>query len=829
MKMVSNISFKSNIYPAIHNDDKNKFEKWVCYSDAYLAKVTSREKMDQIREKQILRSLPRFWTETQALVFSSMKHNPYIGIIIKDNEYTIVKNDNIPKANFIRYDPSEYNPGSINKRIESYKQFLTPIITEDYSPDSVNEERLEKSTFSGTPNVEIKSILEIISHREDTTETDEDRFSDISNEETPVVSLKKERISELDSLGNIFNRFIETEQSEIIETDPDQVIFVDAGPGTGKTYALIERIQYMVEICDVPANEIQVLSFTNAAVNEIRERLNKIIKNGGDRSLANVDIRTFHSFAWWLIAQANAQRWHTVNMHNLSFDQSIKIASRILSNHLYYPQVVGNWRHFLVDEIQDLTNYLARFVLYIINACLDNKIGITVLGDSCQAIYDYTMNDEKEAPMSSQDFYNALVRKTDDIGLYMSMSKNHRQIDSLSVFTEGFRKAILSQSIEIMQKEVVDISKRIKRIEGNDLLIADDMMIDKIRDNNHNHKICFMCRNNGQTLKLSSVFRKKGIDHILNFETTENNYAAWISDLFYNYEKKYIVHDDFISKYNTFIGAVNSKDPEEIWQKILYLTKSDGYVFISDFLRAVGSSKIDDTCFRHTNVGSNVLVSNIHRTKGREYDHVIVDQAFVNDLIERKLEIGEYKTLYVALTRPKSSLFSAQLSESIKNQGVYKILIFKTKRSRFGRMKNEKVFNFELLSNLDICIESYLDKKIQSYLKNIGIGDPIRLKRQKENGRIVYNILHTFEDRATVIGKLEDTFKDDLSARMKLSDSDYINLPDTITDLYVSGKYTYIATEDYLKTHPEIIRTSPNGVWQWVEFIGIGYASYDTY
>ena len=250
--------------------------------------------------------------------------------------------------------------------------------------------------------------------------------------------------------------------------------------------------------------------------------------------------------------------------------------------------------------------------------------------------------------------------------------------------------------------------------------------------------------------------------------------------------------------------------------------------FYLEFTQNVHKKTVFYGCFRYINQTNNILVSNIHKTKGREYDHVIIDQSFADDLINRKQEIGEYKTLYVALTRPKLSIYSAQLSDS-KNKDVYRIDIFKTKRSRWGRMKYDRVNNFELLSEIDICYESFLPRTIQAYLKNINIGDPIILKRARENGRIVYNIFHTLKDEATKIGRLQDTFKDDISARMKLSDEDYIKLPETITDLYVSGKYSYIATDDYLKTHPEIGQLSPNGVWQWVEFIGIGLASYDTY
>lgn len=827
--MYSNIFLKSNIYPAKRNDYKDKYEKYILYSDEYLSKIQSQKKMIQIREKHILRSLPRYWTLAQQDFFESGENNPYIGIIVKNGEYIFIRNADIPSRNFIKYNPIDYD---YNYSLKNYSLNDLLIKNEDiYNYEDKNKEKIItaflESEYIG-PIIDTENILTAIAEikNKDAKILDDDVFYEGDEQKQDRIETNVVQTEKTDD-KNIFSRFIYTKQKDIIEADPDNVIFVDAGPGTGKTYTLIERIKYLVMNSDVTADEMLILCFTNAAVNEIKERLNTVIKNGGDRSLANVDIRTFHSFAWWLIVQANEQKWDNIKMHDLNYDLSIKIASKIMSNRTYYTQIVGNWSHFIVDEIQDLTNHLARFVLHIVNACLENKkTGITVLGDSCQAIYDYTLRDVNN-PMSSQNFYDALVRKTENVGLYYSLIENHRQKDKLSDFSLDYRKAILSQNIDQMQNEVVKISEKITRIDGNYLSVADERMIKKIRNDNNNQKICFVSRNNGQTLRLSSVFKKKGIEHKLNANMTELNFAVWVSEIFYDYNKKYINRDEFVARYNSLVSNKCTKSPEEIWERILYQTKLNDSVYTTDLLRAIGSSKIDDIYFRYINEGS-ILVSNIHKTKGREYDHVIIDQAFIDDLINRNHEIGEYKTLYVALTRPKLSVYSAQLSDS-KNKDVYKIDVFKTKRSRWGRMKYDRVINFELLSDIDICFESFLPKTIQSYLKNIKIGDPIILKRAKENGRILYNILHILKDETTKIGQLQDTFRDDLSARMKLSDEDYINLPDTITDLYVSGKYSYIATDDYLKTHPEISQLSPNGVWQWVEFIGIGLASYDTY
>ncbi|SFE17526.1 tetratricopeptide repeat protein [Succiniclasticum ruminis] len=207
---------------------------------------------------------------------------------------------------------------------------------------------------------------------------------------------------------NIFDFFSECKQSDIITASPRKSFFVDAGPGTGKTYTLIQKLNYMVTQEGVEADGILVLCFTNAAVDEIRFRLKQFVANGADRSLVLVDVRTFHSFAWWLINEANSELidsgWDPVNMASLYFEKSLVYAKKIFES--FGQEVVARWEYFIVDEIQDLTNTLGNFVLEIINACLSVGCGVSVLGDACQAIYDY--QESQSNSLKSGEFYKTL-------------------------------------------------------------------------------------------------------------------------------------------------------------------------------------------------------------------------------------------------------------------------------------------------------------------------------------------------------------------------------------------------------------------------------------
>jgi len=67
-----------------------------------------------------------------------------------------------------------------------------------------------------------------------------------------------------------------------------------AGPGTGKTLTLTRRIVYLIEAEDVKPDEMMALTFTRAAVAELKSRLEGEV---GPQRAGEVRVSTLHSFA----------------------------------------------------------------------------------------------------------------------------------------------------------------------------------------------------------------------------------------------------------------------------------------------------------------------------------------------------------------------------------------------------------------------------------------------------------------------------------------------------------------------------------------------------
>ena len=72
-----------------------------------------------------------------------------------------------------------------------------------------------------------------------------------------------------------------------------------AGPGTGKTFTIINRIKNMIKNKNVNAEEILCLTFTDAAANEMRSRLNAELEEVS----SGVNIYTYHGFCCEVIEE----------------------------------------------------------------------------------------------------------------------------------------------------------------------------------------------------------------------------------------------------------------------------------------------------------------------------------------------------------------------------------------------------------------------------------------------------------------------------------------------------------------------------------------------
>ena len=87
------------------------------------------------------------------------------------------------------------------------------------------------------------------------------------------------------------------EQQAAIRAGPEGAFLIAAGPGTGKTFTMVQRFRWLVERRAVAPEAILAVTFTEAAATELRERLTREL----DRPLDEAWIGTFHGICTRLL------------------------------------------------------------------------------------------------------------------------------------------------------------------------------------------------------------------------------------------------------------------------------------------------------------------------------------------------------------------------------------------------------------------------------------------------------------------------------------------------------------------------------------------------
>ena len=95
--------------------------------------------------------------------------------------------------------------------------------------------------------------------------------------------MKKNKIKELKCLDKYQLKAV---------TSKRKVTLVLAGAGCGKTFTIVKKIEYLINVLNFDPRSILCISFTNAAVNDLKEKIN-----------SKVDVMTFHKLALKIIGK----------------------------------------------------------------------------------------------------------------------------------------------------------------------------------------------------------------------------------------------------------------------------------------------------------------------------------------------------------------------------------------------------------------------------------------------------------------------------------------------------------------------------------------------
>ncbi|MFO7936083.1 MAG: RecQ family ATP-dependent DNA helicase [Kiritimatiellia bacterium] len=186
------------------------------------------------------------------------------------------------------------------------------------------------------------------------------------------------------------------DQMRIVCSPLNRNILILAGPGSGKTRAVVHRCAYLLRVARVRSRGILVCCFNHNAAMELRRRLYGL---AGDDA-RGVTVQTYHGLAMRLLGLSVADM-NENNRESLDFDQLLKDAVALLEGEKTLAgmeadetrdRLLAGYEHILVDEYQDIDEMQYRMISAIAGRTLndpDRKLSICAVGDDDQSIYGF--------------------------------------------------------------------------------------------------------------------------------------------------------------------------------------------------------------------------------------------------------------------------------------------------------------------------------------------------------------------------------------------------------------------------------------------------------
>lgn len=187
------------------------------------------------------------------------------------------------------------------KRLLECGRFIENLMKEDrYIARSEYSSKMEEYS----PDVEFFSVLkksgmlESFCKQNNITVDQVDEISELHDnivkhmEERNTVFVKEKMLEEKEYLDTVLkdvdpNVVLDEDQRRVILTDEDYCLVI-AGAGAGKTTTVAAKVKYLVDKQGIDPGQILVISYTNKAVNELKDKIQKSLG-------INCPIATFHS------------------------------------------------------------------------------------------------------------------------------------------------------------------------------------------------------------------------------------------------------------------------------------------------------------------------------------------------------------------------------------------------------------------------------------------------------------------------------------------------------------------------------------------------------
>lgn len=463
-------------------------------------------------------------------------------------------------------------------------------------------------------------------------------------------------------------------QMEIISDKESRCIVVAAGPGSGKTRVLVHKLASLLLLEDVKHEQLLMLTFSRAAATEFKQRLMDLIGNAAHF----VEIKTFHSYCFDLLGRIG-------NLEEVK--DVVAKAATMISQGEVEPNKIGK-TVLVIDEAQDMS----KDDYALVKALMDNNEDMRVIavGDDDQNIYEFRG--------SSSCYMYQLSKVTG--GKFIEMTENYRSLEHVVNFANSFVKSIggrmKSTPIVSMKGDAGWVG--VTRYASKYMYLP--LVKDLIHHYNEGGTSCILTQTNEEAVIFVAMLRKYGINSKL-VQSIEG-FRFWnLAEM--RYFLKYIdkrVHSPLINDelWEEAKKSVYSyyKDSSSL-QYVKRFEQTNKAKYCTDFKEYVFESSTEDFCDIS---GADVIVSTIHKAKGREFDNIYM---FISGNFIRNDEL--WRRYYVGITRAKQRLFIHTDGDIFDGLSVDKYAVDKNQYP----MPEEVVLQ---LSHKDVYLDFFKSRKM---------------------------------------------------------------------------------------------------------------------
>ena len=434
------------------------------------------------------------------------------------------------------------------------------------------------------------------------------------------------------------NRFIEiignldTDQSKIVNDNKSDRILVYAGPGSGKTKVLVHKIASLLLIEDIKPEQFMMLTFSKAAALEFKQRVRKLVPEYSGL----IKITTFHGFCFQLLGQLG----DLFKSKNVIHDciKAIRGGEIDITS-------IENKSILMFDEFQDINQEEWELIELIIEKAENPRV--IAVGDDDQNIYSFR---------GSSNAFMTKFKKDYTATLY-TLSRNYRSYSEIVEFNNhvlDYLKNRLKKQRLIANNTRGEGKVTIIKYNGKYL---EEPLVKYLNKVNLSGSKAVLTRTNIQALHVSSMLRELGykVRLMAGFD------GFRVSDLFeirsFDSRLKNDVGESGIileTSWEISIDWFREKFKESMHYEIcIGLIKNFEYSnpdkkLMVDWREYCREINMEDAVKANSEI---VIVSTMHKAKGKEYDHVYM---LVEDYDYASSE--SRRLLYVASSRAKKSL-----------------------------------------------------------------------------------------------------------------------------------------------------------------------------